>query len=422
MNNNKKLNEYKKDRNFFNCFTNREKEDINFSDTESFLSLFKNNNNYENKKGRKLKNIKKNRINPFLDNSKNQNIMTFFPQTGKTTFHKDKQIMISIRKLIDNEKYNQLFDFIENDINLGARIPHYISNISIEIFNNSNDINYDKINSCKNNSGQYEILYNNNNFNKNNSNNNIVIEENDLNENDINNNKIIINNKYEIEKLYYLFKAYLEKMQIGLTFLLTESKYSNAGLNYYEQEKNLIQNEINFQELNIVENLMKELISNMNITPSINFKEYAKYNYTINESVKNELNEYLNKVKNIFNESFYEIIIQIFITYLRFFISYKPKEIKLMDVKDFCFMAYTFLQILQAFLSKQKDLEDIYKHINANNINMNINLNMNIDILISRNLFEITNKYIKCLSLFLLNHLFIYSTNDFIPLIISNNN
>ena len=88
-----------------------------------------------------------------------------------------------------------------------------------------------------------------------------------------------------------------------------------------------------------------------------------------------------------------------------------------MDVKDFCFMGYTFLQILQALLTKQKELEDIYKVIHSNNFN-----NMNNDILNSRNLYEITNKYIKCLSLFLLNHLFIYNTNDFIPLIISNNN
>ena len=79
-------------------------------------------------------------------------------------------------------------------------------------------------------------------------------------------------------------------------------------------------------------------------------------------------------------------------------------------------MAYTFLQILQEFLSNQKEFEEIYKNINKNN-----NIYMNNDILNTRNLFDITNKYIKCLSLFLLNQLFIYSTNDFIPLILNNN-
>ena len=197
-NQNININEYKKDRNFFNCFNNKEKEDINFSDTESFLSLFKNSNNYDYKKGKKLKNNKRY---TFYDN-KNQNIMTFFPKNGKSNFHKDKQIIISIRKLIENEKYNQLFDFIEKDINLGSRIPNYISNISKEILDNSNEINYDKIKSCINND-KYEILYDNNNSNndKNNLNNNsnIIIEDKDESEinMDDNNNKIIINDKYE---------------------------------------------------------------------------------------------------------------------------------------------------------------------------------------------------------------------------------
>ena len=412
--NNKNINEYKKDRNFFNCFTNREKDDINFSDTESFLSLFKsNNNNNDNKRGRKKINNKKNKLNIFYDNSRNQNIKSFFPITGKTSDLKDKQIMMCIRKLVDNEKFSQLFDFIENDINLGAQIPYYISNITSEIFNNSNDINYDKINTCKNNNGQYEILYNSNRDVQNNTTNDIIeINENEYN---INNNKIIINSKYDIEKLYPLFNAYLEKMQIALTFLLTESKFKDKnyfGLNYNEQEKNLIQNEINFQELNIVENLIKELISNMNITPNIDFKEYIKYNNynnNTNDIIKYELNEYINKLKNIFTDTFNDIISQIFITYLRFFISYKPKEIKFMDVKDFCFMSYTFLQILQALFIKQRELENIYKQIYTNN-----NMNINIDILNIKNLYKITNKYIKCLSLFLLNHLFIYSTNDFL--------
>ena len=412
--NNKKINEYKKDRNFFNCFKKREKEDINLSDTESFLSLFKSdNNNNDNKRARKNRiNNKKNKLNIFYDNSRNQNIMTFFPRNVKNSFHKDRQIMISIRKLVNNEKYNQLYEFIENDISLGARIPRYISSISSEISNNSNDINYDKINSCKNNIGQYEILYSSNGDKKNN---NSFILLDDQNDNECDINKIIINNKYDTKKLDYLFKAYLEKLQIALTFLLTESKFKDCELNHYEQEKNLIQNKINFQELNIVENLMKELISNMNITPSINFKDFIKNKFIVNEFVQNELNQYLQKIENLFKDSFYDIISQIFITYLRFFISYKPKEIKLMDVKDFCFMAYTFLQILQEFLSKQKELEGIYKYMNQNN-----NMNISNDILNTRNLYEITNKYIKCLSLFLLNHLFIYSTNDFIPSIRNN--
>ena len=42
---NEKINdekEYKNERKFFNCFSNREKEDLNFSDTDSFMSFFKN--------------------------------------------------------------------------------------------------------------------------------------------------------------------------------------------------------------------------------------------------------------------------------------------------------------------------------------------------------------------------------------------
>ena len=53
-------------------------------------------------------------------------------------------------------------------------------------------------------------------------------------------------------------------------------------------------------------------------------------------------------------------------------------------------------------------------------MNQNNNMNISNDILNTRNLYEITNKYIKCLSLFLLNYLFIYSTNDFIPSIRNN--
>ena len=392
---NKNINEYKKDRNFFNCFNNREKEDINFSDTESFLQLFNNKPNCN-------KNRRKNKKNIIYDSSKNQNIMTFFPKKDKINFHKDKQIIISMKKLIDNEKFSNLFEFIENDINAGGIIPHYISNISIEMFNYSNDINCEKINTCRNNTGQYEILYSNSNKQDYNGN------------NLISNNKMIINNKYDIEKLFPLFKVYLEKIQIALTFLLTESKNINSELNYYEKEKNVIQNEINIQELNIVENIMKEIISNLNITESFNFKNYINYNnnFLTNESVKEELNFYLNKIKNIFNDSFNEITSQILITYLRFFISYKPKEIKFMDVKDFCFMSYTFLQILQVLFMKLKELENIYNRLYCNN---NI-----IEISNWRNLIEITNKYMKCICLFLLNHLFIYNTNDYIPLVPNN--
>jgi len=392
---NKNLNEYKKDRNFFNCFNNREKEDINFSDTESFLQLFNNKqNSYQNKRRNKKKII--------YDNAKNQNIMAFFPKTGKTNFHKDKQIIISMKKLIDNEKFSNLFEFIENDINAGGVIPHYISNISIEIFNNSNDINFEKINTCKSNNGQYEILYNNSN------------NQDYIGNNLISNNKMIINNKYDIEKLVPLFKVYLEKIQIALTFLLTESKNINSELNYYEKEKNFIQNEINFQELNIVENIMKEMISNLNITKAFNFSKNINFNNSIlnNESLKKELNLYINKIKNTFNDSFNEIISQIFITYLRFFISYKPKEIKFMDVKDFCFMSYSFLQIMQVLFMKLKELENIYKQLDYNNI---------IEICNWRSLIEFTNKYMKCICLFLLNHLYIYNTNDYIPLVSNNN-
>ena len=393
---NKNINEYKKDRNFFNCFNNREKEDINFSDTESFLQLFNNKQNLN-------KNKRKNKKNNLYDNSKNQNIMTFFPKTDKINFHKDKQIIISMKKLIENEKFSNLFEFIENDIIAGGIIPHYISNISIEIANNSNDINCEKLNTCRNNNGQYEILYSNNNKQDYNGN------------NLISNNKMIINNKYDIEKLFPLFKVYLEKIQIALTFLLTESKNINSELNYYEKEKNFIQNEINFQELNIVENIMKEIISNLNETESFNFKIYINFNnsFESKDLLKKELNLYLNKIKNIFNDSFNEIISQILISYLRFFISYKPKEIKFMDVKDFCFMSYTFLQILQELIMKLKELETIYKQIYCND---NI-----IEICNWRNLIEITNKYMKCICLFLLNHLFIYNTNDFIPLSVNNN-
>ena len=393
---NKNINEYKKDRNFFNCFNNREKEDINFSDTDSFLQLFNNKPNV-------YKNKRKNKKNMIYDNSKNQNIMTFFPKKDKINFHKDKQIIISMKKLIDNEKFSNLFEFIENDIKAGGIIPHYISNICIEIFNNSNDINCEKINTCKNNNGQYEILYSNSNKQDYNGN------------NLLSNNKMIINNKYDIEKLFPLFKVYLEKIQIALTFLLTESKNINSELNYYEKEKNFIQNEINFQELNLVENIMKEIISNMNTTESFDLKNYINCNsiFLTNESLKENLNLYLNKIKNIFNDSFNEIISQILITYLRFFISYKPKEIKFMDVKDFCFMSYTFLQILQELFIKLKELETIYNQLYCNN---NI-----IEFCDLRNLIEIMNRYMKCICLFLLNHLFIYNTNDFIPLVSYNN-
>ena len=84
-----------------------------------------------------------------------------------------------------------------------------------------------------------------------------------------------------------------------------------------------------------------------------------------------------------------------------------------MNVEDFCFMSFTFLQIMQALLQKMKDLESINQKLNNYDNNIFTIINTNIA-------FEITNKYMKVLCLFLLNHLFIYSTKDFIPLVVKN--
>ena len=62
---------------------------------------------------------------------------------------------------------------------------------------------------------------------------------------------------------------------------------------------------------------------------------------------------------------------------------------------------------MQALFLKIKELEEINKKFN-----INISYIPNI-----ATIREITNKYMKCLCLFLLNHLFIYSPRDFIPLI-----
>ena len=68
---------------------------------------------------------------------------------------------------------------------------------------------------------------------------------------------------------------------------------------------------------------------------------------------------------------------------------------------------------MQVLLQKMKDLENINQKLNnVDNYLFNIP-NANI-------IYEITNKYIKVLCLFLLNRLYIYSTTDFIPLIIKN--
>ena len=274
------------------------------------------------------------------------------------------------------------------DINLDSKIPQYISDICNKIFKYSNEIDSEKLNKYKTING-YEI-------NMNNSDNSLIQE-----------NKILIGDQFDIEKIDKLFKAYLEKLQIALTFLVAESKYNNGiGLNYKKEEINI------FMELNVVENLLKLIIININKTQSINFSEYILNNIymndlSTNDYIKNELSKYFNKIKVIFNDLFINILSEIFITFLRFFISYKPKEVKLMDVEDFCFMSYTFLQIMQALFQKIKELEEINKKFN-----INISYIPNI-----ATIREITNKYMKCLCLFLLNHLFIYSPRDFIPLI-----
>ena len=389
-NNDNTKNTNKNEKRFFNCFTNREKEDLNFSDTDSFLSLFNNakNDGIYKRKNRNTNNNKKFKLKEYYDNSRNQNINTFFPKISKDNFIKDRQIVISIRKLIDNEKYEELFNFILKDINLDSKIPQYISDICNKIFKYSNEIDSEKLNKYKTING-YEI-------NMNNSDNSIIQE-----------NKILIGDQFDIEKIDKLFKAYLEKLQIALTFLLAESKYNNGiGLNYKKEEINI------FMELNVVENLLKLIIININKTQSINFSEYILNNIymndlSTNDYIKNELSKYFNKIKVIFNDLFINILSEIFITFLRFFISYKPKEVKLMDVEDFCFMSYTFLQIMQALFLKIKELEEINKKFN-----INISYIPNI-----ATIREITNKYMKCLCLFLLNHLFIYSPRDFIPLI-----
>ena len=395
-NNDLNTNEYKNERKYFNCFNNRDKEDINFSDTDSFLSLFNNPKEEGNK--RKNRNNKKFRLKDYFDNSRNQNINTFFPKISNDKFIKDRQIVISIRKLIDNEKYEELFNFIERDINKESKIPQYIIEINNKIFGYSNDIDFDKLNKYKTNLG-YEININNNSVNNQQEN----ID--DINE------KLIINDQFDIDKLFPLLKTYLEKLQIAFTFLLAESKQNNKNKINYKQELN------NFMELNVVENLLKLIIINMNNTNSINFKEYVTYNMNLNNTqnnnfIKKEFSNYFTKIRNIFNDSFTDNLSNIYLTFLRFFISYKPKDIKLMDVEDFSFMSYTFLQIMQVLFQKIKELEDINKKINHNNNIPNIPN--------SSSIYDITNKYMKCLCLFLLNHLFIYSTKDFIPLLIKN--
>ena len=399
---NNKINndEFKNERKFFNCFANKEKEVINFSDTDSFLSLFSNPKNEGNKR-KNRNNNKKLRLKDFYDNSRNQNINTFFPKISKDNFIKDRQTVISIRKLIDNEKYGELFDLIKKDINLDSRIPQHISDIYNKIFNYSNDIDIEKLNEYKTNNG-YLIKINNNYNNKNNQEDINTFEE----------KKLLINNEFDIENLIPLFGAYLEKLQISLSFLLAESKYdNNIGLRYKKEEIN------KFKELNVVENLLKLIIININKTPSSDFNQYFFTNMNINnlssnEYLKNEFSEYYTKIKNIFNDSFTNILNEIYITFLRFFISYKTKDIKFMDVEDFCFMSYTFLQIMQALFQKIKELENITSKLN-NGIFINTIPNTNI-------IHEITNKYMKCLCLFLLNHLYIYSNRDYIPLAIKN--
>ena len=401
-------NENKNERKYFNCFTNREKEDINFSDTDSFLSLFNNPKNQEIKR-KNRNNNKKFRLKDYYDNSRNQNINTFFPKISKDNFLKDRQIVISIRKLIDNEKYEELFNFIKRDINKDSKIPQYITDIYNKIFSYSNDIDFEKLDKYKKING-YEITTRNNLENKSNE---------QQNHEEIKDNKLVINDQFDIEKLFPLMKTYLEKLQIALSFLFAESKMNNSNnsnkINYKNEEIN------NFMELNVVENLLKLIIININNTDSINFTEYFEYNIDLNnssnyDSIKNEFSNYFTKIKNIFNDSFIKILSEIFITFLRFFISYKPKEIQFMDVEDFCFMSYTFLQIIQVLFQKLKEIEKISKQLNKSASIYNNILNIP-----STNIMhEITDKYIKILCLFLLNHLFIYSTKDFIPLIIKN--
>ena len=400
------VNENKNERNYFNCFANREKEDINFSDTDSFLSLFNNPKSEVNQR-KNRNNNKRFKLKDYYDNSRNQNINTFFPKLSKDNFLKDRQIVISIRQLIDNEKYEELFNFIKRDINLDSKIPQYISDIYNKIFTYSNDIDFEKLNKYKTSNG-YEISIKNN-FHK---------SKEQENRDEIQNSKLIINDQFDIEKLFPLMETYLDKLQIALSFLFAESKLNNSNnsnkLNYKEEINN-------FMELNVVENLLKLIIININNTQSINFTQYFENDMNLNNPsnnnlIKTEFSNYLTKIKNIFNDSFIKILSEIFITFLRFFISYKPKDIKFMDVEDFCFMSYTFLQILQVLFQKIKELENINKKLNNNSpIYNNI-----INIPNSMNMQEITNKYIKILCLFLLNHLFIYSTKDFIPLIIKN--
>ena len=392
------INENKNERRFFNCFTNREKEDVNFSDTDSFLSMFNNPKNEGNR--RKNKNNNKKFKKDYYDNSRNQNINTFFPKISKDNFIKDRQIVISIRKLIDNEKYEELFNFIKKDINLDSKIPQYISEISNKIFSYSNDINIEKLNLFKK-GDKYEIKINNSDK--------IINLDNNKEHNE---NTLLINDQFDIEKLFPLMKTYLEKLQISLSFLIADSKYNNNifKLNYKEEELNY-----SFMELNAVENLLKLIIININRTQFIDFNQYITNNINVidtssNDIIKNEFTKYIDKIKNMFNDSFIDILSEIFITFLRFFISYKPKEIKFMDVEDFCFMSYTFLQIIQALFQKIKELEDINKKLNNNLILFSIPNIITIQ--------DITKKYMKCLCLFLLNNLFIFSTRDFIPLTI----
>ena len=372
--------EEKEEANFFNCFTIPDKEDINISDTESFLSLFNRNQDLNKIKKNKRNNKK---INSIFCTEKNQKLNEFFPVSGKSiSFIKnDKQIVFNIKSFIENTKYNFFYNFIENDISNNKIIPRFISDIAKEMSDYGNSIlDEEKLINYKNNENKYEIYS----------------SERD--------EKIIVDDQYDLEKLIPCFKVYLEKMQIALTYdKFKNNKEFTNGKNLYKQS------EINSNELIFIENLIKLLIKHINESKNINFSEKDE-NIENNDNIKNEFNNYLTSVNNIFQtQEFTETISQICITYLRFLISYKPRDFRSMDIKFFCFMNYSFSSILKALFDKEKELVSTKKKLLSSISNFNTN-----NIFIPSLLKEITNKYMKCLNLFLLIRLFLCDPINFL--------
>lgn len=103
------------------------------------------------------KKIKRNKTKYSLDNIKNQKIQTFMPIINNLKVSKEKTIIRNINKLINNEKFEDIFSIFENEKEKYESLSQKIKATIQHLISNSNDIDQEILSSIQIDSGEYKL-------------------------------------------------------------------------------------------------------------------------------------------------------------------------------------------------------------------------------------------------------------------------